>query len=115
MKITIDTKEDSHEEIKKIISMLSSLVESEEVMANQNIFEGSSDNKKTENTSTAGIFNMFGSAESPASNSSEGPKVKSVETTTDVDSEIKIEPKEDTESTEKRIDLGIPQLEEYDD
>ena len=39
MKITIDTKEDSHEEIKKIIKMLSSLV-GEEFRTNQpNIFE----------------------------------------------------------------------------
>ena len=35
MKITIDTKEDSHAEIQKVIKMLSSLVNGEEVMSNQ--------------------------------------------------------------------------------
>ena len=42
MKITIDTKEDSHREIKNIIKMLSSLV-GEKIHTNQpNIFEDSS-------------------------------------------------------------------------
>ena len=35
MKITIDTKEDSYEEIRKIIKMLSSLIGEKEVMTNQ--------------------------------------------------------------------------------
>jgi hypothetical protein len=40
MKITIDTKEDSYDDIKKVIKMLSSLVEGKEVFSNQrNIFD----------------------------------------------------------------------------
>ena len=41
MKITIDTKEDSHEDIRKVISMLSHLVEGHEVpkSTSTNIFE----------------------------------------------------------------------------
>ena len=42
MKITIDTKEDSHEEIRRAIKMLSSLVGDKEIMSNQDIFEDSS-------------------------------------------------------------------------
>jgi hypothetical protein len=34
MKITIDTKEDSHEEIRKVIRMLSSLIGEKEVFSN---------------------------------------------------------------------------------
>ncbi len=40
MKITIDTKEDSHEEIRRAIKMLSSLVGERETFSNQpNIFD----------------------------------------------------------------------------
>ena len=39
MKITIDTKEDSHEEIRKIIKMLSSLVVEEAFTGHGNVFE----------------------------------------------------------------------------
>jgi len=38
MKITIDTKEDSKEEIKKLINLLSSLVGGSEVIVNKDIF-----------------------------------------------------------------------------
>lgn len=42
MKITIDTKEDSHEDIKKVIRMLQNLVGEEKVYTNQgNIFDDS--------------------------------------------------------------------------
>lgn len=42
MKITIDTKEDSHEEIRKVIRMLQNLVGEEKVYSNQgNIFNDS--------------------------------------------------------------------------
>jgi len=58
MKITIDTKEDSHEEIKKVIRMLSSLVGDHEIISNQgNLFE----NKETSETPQSDAFsNMFG-------------------------------------------------------
>ena len=68
MKITIDTKEDSHEEIKKIIKMLSSLV-GEEAFTNQgNIFENKS--------SDLGNQNMFGMFDNKNQNTTEETKKK---------------------------------------
>ena len=84
MKITIDTKEDSHSEIKKIIRMLSSLV-GEEVMTNQGDVFG--DDKSEEQSPN--MLNMFDSAD---------------QTKTEEDKEEK---KED-------VDLGIPKMDEYD-
>ncbi|MFH1682310.1 MAG: hypothetical protein ABIA37_00790 [Candidatus Woesearchaeota archaeon] len=55
MKITIDTKEDSKEEIKKAIQLLSSLVK-EEVVVNQDVF---SSDQETNNS----FANMFGGEE----------------------------------------------------
>ena len=79
MKITIDTKEDSNEEIRKIIKMLSSLVGERESFSNQpNIFE---DDKKAEPTNA--FANMFGSE----------PSTPSKESTED--EEVKVEEKED--------------------
>lgn len=61
MKIQIDTKEDSHEEIRKVIKMLSSLVGDQEIMSNQsNIF---SDNTQNDNQNSD-IFSMFSSGSS---------------------------------------------------
>jgi len=75
MKLTIDTKEDSHEEIKKAIKMLATIVGDEPVYTNSipkapvaNIFESSS-NEVTPSTSepSGSIFgNMFGDTSSPA-------------------------------------------------
>ncbi len=53
MKITIDTKEDSKEEIKKIIQMLSSLL-GEEVKVNKDLFSAE------ETGSNDAFVNMFG-------------------------------------------------------
>ncbi len=49
MKITIDTKEDSHEDIKKIISMLQNMISDSSVIL---------DKKEPERTSD--MFSMFG-------------------------------------------------------
>jgi len=88
MKITIDTKEDSHAEIKKIIRMLSSLVGSEEIMSNQgDVF--SDDSEESSEQKSPGVFSMFGSTEEQSE-------------------DIEIEPKE----AEK---VDIPDLEEYED
>ncbi len=85
MKITIDTKEDSHEEIRKIIRMLSSLVGERETFSNQpNIFEDSSEDK--EEPETNAFANMFGSEPSKLSEENK----ESTE-----DEEIKVEEKED--------------------
>ncbi|MCH8004264.1 MAG: hypothetical protein IH934_06580 [Nanoarchaeota archaeon] len=135
MKITIDTKEDSHEEIQKVIKMLSSLV-GQEVMSNQgDLFgdnsstntnqssdmfsddssssnlsgdsssssEGSSDSSESSGSpseSSGGMFNMFSSG--PASDTSS-------ENTTEETREDKEEEKDDDE----KIDIEIPDVEEY--
>ena len=64
MKITIDTKEDSHSEIEKAIRLLQSLVDGR--VKNSNIFEDDSPSLPTTDAtpssepSSGGIFNMFG-------------------------------------------------------
>jgi len=61
MKITIDTKEDSHEEIKKVISMLQALVGGQEkTYSNKDIFSDSS--PEITPSASGGIFgNIFDS------------------------------------------------------
>jgi len=63
MQITIDTKEDSHEEIKKVIQMLQNLVG-----GSQEIFSNDSSISSASNSSP--ISNIFGDA-TPASSSGE--------------------------------------------
>lgn len=58
MKITIDTKEDSPEEIKKVISFLSGIVGEKEIMSNRNIFD---DSKPSSDSGSNAFLNMFGS------------------------------------------------------
>ena len=86
MKITIDTKEDSHEEIKKVIKMLSSLVGEKEIMSNQDIFSDKSSGQED------GVFSMFSGSDSGSKTEEKEPK------------------KEDKEN----LDFDIPGLEEYD-
>ena len=87
MKITIDTKEDSHEEIKKVIKMLSSLVGEKEVMSNQDIFSDKSSGQES------GVFSMFSGSDSESK------------------SEVKEQPKKEDK---ENLDFDIPGLEEYD-
>jgi len=97
MKITIDTKEDSHEEIKKIIRMLSSLVGHETSTNQGNIFENSDSSLGSPDTSpTTGqnMFNMFDS--SPSQSESESSEEEKPE-----------------EPSEEKVDLGIPDIREY--
>ena len=65
IKITIDTKEDSHEEIKKVIRLLHHLVgeeKVEKVFSNSNIFEQPGTEVK-QNAQENAFGSMFGSAE----------------------------------------------------
>jgi len=83
MKIEIDTKHDSHEEIKKVISMLQHLVGNSQSGYSQetkpvNIFEdpnsfgtSSSEETPSETPPTANLFGMFGSTETPTQSSEE--------------------------------------------
>ena len=67
MKITIDTKEDSHEDIRKIVALLSTLIEGKQ--ENRNIFESSGSNlgntseETSEQPQTNAFANMFGNSE----------------------------------------------------
>lgn len=54
MKITIDTKEDSHEEIKKVISLLTHLIGHTPATNSKNIFDDSKPTESGENI--LGIF-----------------------------------------------------------
>lgn len=67
MKLTIDTKEDSHEDIKKVIKMLQSLI-GEHALANQPL----QDSYEPPKESSTAFFNMFGdSSSAPSVNSSD--------------------------------------------
>ncbi len=72
MKITIDTKEDSHEEIRKIIRMLSSLIREKEVFTNQP--------EINEEKTGSAFTSMFGEQPSEAkeTETKEEPEVKEV-------------------------------------
>ena len=65
MKITIDTKEDSHHEIEKAIRLLQSLISGK--TAHSNIFEEDSQGLPASNSepSSGGLFNMFGDNSTP--------------------------------------------------
>ncbi len=97
MKITIDTKEDSKEEIKKAISFLSSL-------SDGTIYTNCANNEKPSHQKDifsddpspevgGGMFSMFGSSSSPAQDS---PSDSSAETTVVLEEEKK-EPKKKPE------------------
>jgi hypothetical protein len=53
MKITIDTKEDSHEELRRVIKMLSAMI--------GEASEYNSSSQRSEPASGDGLFDMFGS------------------------------------------------------
>jgi len=101
MKITIDTKEDSHTEIRKIIRMLSSLVGEKEVMSNQSDMFSDDDNSNEENS---GVFNMF---------SQDKPETVTESETTDSEA-IADEVETDEDKKEETTDMDIPDFEEYD-
>ena len=69
MKITIDTKEDSHEEIKKVISLLTHLI-GQTPSSNRNIFD---DSKPTEESSN--LFSIFDNPSTPPPEKKEKPKI----------------------------------------
>ena len=105
MKITIDTKEDSHEELRKVIKMLSSLV-GDEVMSNQgNLFGDSSSNGTSDMFSDNSTNSSEGSGGSVFDMFNNGSGSASSENTTE-ESEDKKEEKDD-------VDIDIPELQEY--
>jgi hypothetical protein len=88
MKLTIDTKEDTHDEIRKAIRMLSTIVGDEHVYTNSppkapvaNIFESSSNTVEPSTSSEPAQGNIFGnmfgdmnSSSSPSTGTSEEKK-----------------------------------------
>ena len=62
IKITIDTKEDGHEEIKRVIQLLSSLVK-REIKVNKDLFSSGGEVVVSESSNNA-FVSMFGGAES---------------------------------------------------
>jgi len=75
MKLTIDTSQDSHEDIRKVIKMLQHLVgENSMISQPANIFEDSSSfgqessqptQSATEQPTSGGIFSIFGNTSNP--------------------------------------------------
>lgn len=133
MKITIDTKEDSHEEIQKVIRMLSSLV-GQEVMSNQgDLFADSNSSSdilgdgssKTESPDmfggdTGSAGDDTGSAADSSDSSSSGGGMFNMfssdsgsSASSDDAAEGAQETTEDTEEEKKDDDIGIPSVEEY--
>ena len=110
MKITIDTKEDSHTDIKRVIGMLQNLVGESKVYSNQgNIFEsGDSEVKVTETevsdekpAASGNVFgNIFGGTETEDTPEPQETQASATET------------QETTESVETKDD--DPQILPYD-
>jgi hypothetical protein len=86
MKLTIDTKEDSHEDIKKVIKMLQHLVGEHSYTNSPNIFEdtdsfggGSSEESSSGSEPTNAFVNMFGSASEPKEEPMDEPEEEAKE------------------------------------
>ncbi|MFC1768645.1 hypothetical protein ACFLZX_02680 [Nanoarchaeota archaeon] len=93
MKISIDTKEDSHEDIKKVISMLQHLVGESAVTNNPNIFEDNEPPKEEGNV----FGNLFGESNTETSSNTETPASPTSEEPSE---EKKIEIKDDVQMQE---------------
>ncbi len=86
MKITIDTKEDSHEEIQKAIRLLSALIGDKEIISNRgDLFgndaptnSGSSDDSGSGDS--GGVFSMFNSSSENKSEIREDKKQEDIDT-----------------------------------
>ncbi|MCK5282232.1 MAG: hypothetical protein KAK00_02390 [Nanoarchaeota archaeon] len=65
MKITIDTKEDSHHDIKRVIRMLQNLVGEANLLTNTDTLSGDSPYEPPKESQSA-FFNMFGENSPPA-------------------------------------------------
>jgi hypothetical protein len=72
MKITIDTKEDSHEEIKRAIQLLSHLVGESVVPNSSNVFESS------DSSVSGGMMGMFDSGDASTASNEDAPSLNAV-------------------------------------
>src|SRR3989338_1644161 len=100
MKVSIDTKEDSHEEIKKVIKMLQNLVgDSQEVFTN----DSSVSSPQSSQEPAANPFaNIFGDSSAPAAPQSEqaGTLSEPVSAAEPQQPAQSAEPEDESESTE---------------
>ncbi len=86
MKITIDTKEDSHEEIQKAIRLLSALIGDKEIISNRGDLFGNdapSDSKGSDDSSSGssgGVFSMFNPGSENKSEIREDKKQEDIDT-----------------------------------
>ena len=78
MKITIDTKEDSHEEIRKVIIMLQNIVGDSQIFSNQ----PAALNNSSSTTETSPFANIFGDSSVPSSATSEEINIQTASTAT---------------------------------
>ena len=96
MKISIDTKEDSHSEIKKVISMLQALVGGEEkIYSNKDIFsDPSPEVAPSTSEPSAGVFgNLFeGDKDSAAAEPLDEKEEASEEASSDSDENVEVVP-----------------------
>ena len=70
MKITIDTKEDSHEDIKKILALLSQMVNKDAPVSN--VFENPASSE------LPNLMGMFDASNTPQSNSEPAPQTQTL-------------------------------------
>ncbi|MBR9683507.1 hypothetical protein GOV03_03115 [Candidatus Woesearchaeota archaeon] len=111
MKITIDTKEDSKEEIKRAIQLLSNLVgtSSVGVIKKDDIFSSSSEEVNSDKVNSGDAFaSMFGGGGSEA-----GESDKEDESAAGFDLGILSEPKKVEEQEEPEEDEDIPGVISY--
>jgi len=93
MKITVDTKEDSHDDIRKVIKMLQNIVgDAQEIFSNQQI---NSSLNVSSDSSDSPIANIFGDSSSTEQETSTSSEATPSETTSKTESE-----EETSESTE---------------
>lgn len=95
MKITIDTKEDSHSEIRKIISMLQALVGgTEEVYSNRDIFsEPGPEVTPSTSEPSGGVFgNLFSDDEKTVAEETETADTEETSEEPDSDENVEVVP-----------------------
>lgn len=83
MIITINTKEDSHEDVRKVIRMLQNLVGEHETFTNRNIFEDSSPTLNSSQPTNA-FGSMFGDSTNVLSSTETTAEKKEDEKTPEV-------------------------------
>ena len=123
MKISIDTKEDSHDEIKKVISMLQNLVGSWEIFTNDSSVSSTSDiaspmanifgDPSSASAAASTSLDTCPSETTPAENSSTEEKEEISQSTEDLFAELfseeelkKMEPVKEPEDEDEELEVS---------